>query len=104
MVLAPSVTVSSSSMTFTTCWAGVRLFMTSSDSARARTRVEEVVGDLDGDVGLEQGGADLGQGVVHLLGVELAPAAELLEDAVEAVAQSVEHKVRALRHRGRDAA
>ena len=33
---------------------------------------EEVVGDLDGDVGLEQGRPHLTQGVVHLLGVELA--------------------------------
>ena len=31
------------------------------------------------------------QGVVHLLGVELPPAAELLEDAVQAVGQRVEH-------------
>ena len=46
---------------------------------------EEVVGDLDGDVGLEQGRAHLTQRVVHLLRVELAPRAELLEDAVQAV-------------------
>ena len=33
---------------------------------------EEVVGDLDRDVGLEQRGAHVGQGVVDLLGMELA--------------------------------
>ena len=41
------------------------------ERARSRTR-EEVVGHLDGDVGLEQGRAHVGQSVVDLLGVELA--------------------------------
>ena len=53
--------------------------------------LEEVVGHLDGHVGLQQGGPDVGQGVVHLLGMELSPAAEFLENAVESVAQGVEH-------------
>ena len=57
--------------------------MTSSERARARTRSEEFVGHLDGDVGLEQGGPDVGEGVVDLLGVQLPPRAELPEDAVE---------------------
>ena len=53
--------------------------------------LEEVVGHLDGHVGLQQGGPDVAQGVVHLLGMELSPAAEFLENAVESVAQGVEH-------------
>ena len=46
---------------------------------------EEVVDHLDGHVGLEQGRAHLAERVVHLLRVELASRAELLEDAVQAV-------------------
>jgi hypothetical protein len=52
---------------------------------------EEVVGDLDRDVRLEQCHPDLAERVVHLLGVQLAPAAELREDAIQAVGQRVEH-------------
>src|SRR5262245_61225926 len=53
---------------------------------------KKVVCHLDGDVGLQQSGPDVRQGVVHLLGMELAPAAEFLENAVESVAQGVEHR------------
>ena len=52
-------------------WAGVRLFITSSDSARVRA-VEEGVGDLDRDVGLQQGRPHVLERVVDLLGVQLA--------------------------------
>ena len=66
--------------------------MTSSHRARGANAAEEVVGDLHGDVGLQQRRADLAEGVVHLLGVELPSCSELLEDAVQAVGQRVEHK------------
>ena len=52
---------------------------------------EEVVGDLEGNVGLEQRGADALEGLIHLLRVELPPRLELLEDRVQTAGQRVEH-------------
>src|SRR4029077_9268603 len=56
--------------------------------------VHQVVGDLHRDIRLEQCGADIGECVVHLLGVELASLAELREDAIQALGQYVEHSER----------
>ena len=42
-------------------------------------------------VRLQQGRADVVEGGVHLLGVELAPRPELSEDRVETAAQRIEH-------------
>src|SRR4029453_16508921 len=53
---------------------------------------QQVVGDLGGDVGLQQRHAHLGEGTVHLLGVELAAGTQLLEDAVETAGEGVEHR------------
>src|SRR3989442_3120845 len=52
---------------------------------------QKVVGDLHRDVGFEQRGTDVAEGGVHLPGVELASRPELLEDAVQAVGERVEH-------------
>ena len=52
---------------------------------------EEIVRHLEGDVGLEQRGADALQGLVHLLGMELASRLEFLEDRVQSAGQGVEH-------------
>ena len=51
--------VSSSWTISTTSWPGVRLFVTSAPSARARTARDELLDDLEVDVGLEQGETDL---------------------------------------------
>src|SRR5947209_1814217 len=52
---------------------------------------EEVVCHLQRDVRLEQRRAEVLQGRVHLLGVELAPRAELAENGIEAIGERVEH-------------
>jgi len=53
---------------------------------------QQVVGDLGGDVGLQQRDAQVGQRGIHLLGVELPAGAQLLEDAVETAGERVEHR------------
>ena len=52
---------------------------------------EEVVGHLDGDVGVQKRDAHVCERVVDLLGVELPARTKLLEGDVEAIAQRVEH-------------
>ena len=54
---------------------------------------EEVVDHLERHVGLQQCRADLIEGRVHLLGMELASRTKLPEDRVETVAQRIEHGV-----------
>ena len=49
-----------------TAWAGVRLFRTSWPVARDAHALEELLDDLEVDVGLEQGQADLAQGGVDV--------------------------------------
>ena len=71
---------------------GTLTALTSVFSTRGVSFESLSTGAVDGDVGLEQSRADLREGVVHLLGVELPPCAELLEDAVQAVGECVEHK------------
>ena len=89
----PIVTVSSSSTTFTICWPGREaLHDLFGLSARSRTRPRKSSATSTDDVGLEQRGAHVAQGVVHLLGVQLALGAELLEGAVEAFGQRIEHR------------
>ena len=53
---------------------------------------QEVVHHLDGGVRLDQCSADVGQRVIHLLGVELAPLPELAEDGVQPSGQRIEHR------------
>ena len=53
--------------------------------------VDDVAGDADVDVGVEQGGADLAQHLVDVGLGEPALAAQTLDDAVEAVGQVLEH-------------
>ena len=45
--------------------------------------------NLHRDIRLEQRGADIGECVVHLLGVELASLAELREDAIQALGRRI---------------
>ena len=52
---------------------------------------QEVVDHLEGDVGVQQGRADVVQGRVHLFRVELASGPEAPKDAVQASLEGVEH-------------
>jgi hypothetical protein len=52
---------------------------------------QEVVGHVHGHVGLQQGLADLPEGLVDLLRVELPSRPELLEDPVEPAGELLEH-------------
>ena len=83
--------MSSSSITFTTCWAGVMLFMTSSDRARTRTRSSRSSTTSTETSASSRAVRISPERVVHLLRVELAPRTELLEDTVQTVGQCVEH-------------
>src|SRR4029453_3895023 len=53
---------------------------------------QQVVGDLGGDVGVQQRDAHVGDRDVHLLGVELAARTQLPEDVVETAGECVEHR------------
>ena len=88
----PRRSVSSSCTIFTTCWPGVRLFCTSSPSARSRTRGDELLDDAEVDVGLEQREAHLAHGAGERLLVEDTAPAEVAEGALELVAERVEHR------------
>ena len=70
-----------------TCWAGFRLCASSAPTALLADAGDEAADDLEVDVGLEQGEADLAQDLVDLGLAEAAPAPEALEDAVETVGE-----------------
>ncbi len=53
---------------------------------------QEVVGDGDRDVGVQQGGSDVGEGQVDLLRVQLASLAQAREDRLKAPGERVEHE------------
>ena len=73
-----------------TAWSGLRLFRTSWPVARSRDPLEELLDDLEVDVGLEQGEADLAQGGVDVGLGEGPLAAQRPKDPLELVAQSFE--------------
>ena len=54
---------------------------------------DEFAGDPEVDVGFEQGHADFAQGGVHVVFAQSAAAAEVAEDAGEALGQAFEHWV-----------
>ena len=76
--------VSSSWTIFTTCWPGVRLFVTSAPSARSYPR-HEVLDDVEVDVRLEQREPDLAHRARNRVLVELAAAAEVAQGGLELV-------------------
>ncbi len=97
--------MSSSWTALTTCWPGLRLLDSSSPTIRARIPCTRERATPDVDVGLEQGGADLAQGLVDVGLAQSAPAAEAAENPLEAVRQCVEHaEVQATGRRGRPGA
>ena len=87
----PSTSIISSRTTRRTAWSGVRLFRMSWPVARAADAVEELLHDLEVDVGLEEGEADLAQRGVDVGLGEDTLAAEGPEDALEPLAQRLEH-------------
>ena len=87
MVSPPRVAVSSSLTILMTCWAGFSALLSSSPTQRSRMRADEALDDLEVDVGLEQGEADLAQDLVDVGLGEAAPAAEACEDAVETIGE-----------------
>ena len=88
----PISAVSSSWTIFTTCWPGVEALQHVLRRARAPcTPRDEVLDDLEVDVGLEQREADLAHRLRDRLLVEAAAAAEVAEGRLELVGEGVEH-------------
>ena len=71
-----------------TCWPGVTERMTFSPIGAGADLVDEVLDHRQGDIGLDQGGADFAQGGVHIGFGQGAAAAELVEDATQAGLQT----------------
>ena len=70
-----------------TCWAGFSACVQLGADGALADAGDEAADDLEVDVGLEQGEADLAQDLVDLGLAEAALAAEALEDPVEAIGQ-----------------
>ena len=87
----PISSVSSSWTILTTCWPGSRPFSTSCAERALAHRRDELLDDLEVDVGLEQGQADLPRRARDGLLVEARAAAEVAEGVLEAVGERVEH-------------
>ena len=85
----PSSFTSSSCTMPTTCWPGVRLFSTSSPSARASTRATKSRATATLDVGLEQRAAHVPQAVADVLRRQPALAGELADHASQAFGKGV---------------
>ena len=86
------IRVSSSWTIFTICWPGVRLFATSCPSARSLTAADEVLDDVEVDVGLEQRETDLAHRLRDRLLVERPARAEAAENGLKLVGEAVEHR------------
>ena len=86
-VSPPRVAISSSWTILMTCWAGLRLADRSAPTHSLADAADEVLDDLEVDVGLEQGDADLPQDLVDLGLAQAAAAPEALEDPLEAVGE-----------------
>ena len=54
-------------------------------------RLDELADDLQADVRFEEGDPDLAQGDLEVFFGDPAPAAQLLEDAIQPVRQTLEH-------------
>ena len=91
IVSPPRVLMSSWWTMSMTCWAGFSAWCSSMPMHALADAGHEVADDLEVDVGLEQGEADLPQDLVDLGLAEPAPAPEAGEDALEPVGERVEH-------------
>ena len=100
--VSPPRTATSSSWTIlTTCCAGFSAPDTSDESARSLTVARELAHDRQGDVGLEQRGADLADGGVDVRLGQPALAAKALEGRGETVGEGGEHGRQRNRRAGR---
>ena len=66
-VSPPRVSISSSWTILMTCWAGLQALASSAPTQRSRMRATSAADDLEVDVGLEQGEADLAQDLVDVV-------------------------------------
>ena len=88
---APRSSTSSSWTIFTTCWPAVRLCRTSCADGLLADARDEVLDDLEVDVGLEQGEADLAHGGIDVGLADPAAAGQVAEGRSQALAEGVEH-------------
>ena len=91
-VAGPISAVSSSWTIFTTCWPGVEALQDVLAERALLDLGDEVLDDLEVDVGLEQREADLAHRLRDRLLVEPALAAEVAEGVLELVGERVEHR------------
>ena len=75
-----------------TCWAGGDALGDLAANGALAHRGDELAGDAEVDVGLEECHADLAQGGVHVLFGQAAAAAEVSEDAGQALGQAFKHE------------
>ena len=90
-VSPPRMRVSSALTILTTCWLGSSACDRVAPIASVADAGDDVAGDADVDVGLEQGGADLPHDLVDVGLGQAALAAQPLDDALEADGEVVEH-------------
>ena len=90
-VSVPRVAMSSSRTILTICSEGESAVATSAAEGFGADLFDEVAGDVEVDVGLEEGEADLAEGVVDVLVGEGALAAEGLEGALEFFGEVFKH-------------
>ena len=84
-VSPPRISTSSSLTIFTICWLGFSAPETSAPRARSRTRRGELPHHGHGDVGVQQGTADLADRGVNVRLGQAALAAEVLEGCCQPV-------------------
>ena len=75
-----------------TSWAGESCCVTLAPTARSRDARGELPHDRQGHVGLEQREADLPQGRLEVVVGEVPLAAQLLEDSLHPIAETLEHR------------
>ena len=100
--LAPPISSASSSLTiFTTCWPGIEAVEDPRAQAALSHLRGELLDDLEVDVRLEQGEADLAHRAVDVGLGQLAARANAGERLLQAIGELVEHECVQLTRRGR---
>ena len=75
------------------CWPGWMLWMTSCAEGLGLDALNEIAGDLEIDIGLQQRHADLAEGIGDVGLGDFAEAAQVFEGVLELAAQGIEHGV-----------
>ena len=78
------------------------LWMTSCPSDFVFDALDEIAGDLEIDVGLQQRHAHFAQGVADVVLGNFAEAAQILESVLELAAERIEHEARLRQRFGAD--